>query len=757
MAWLLLAVFVALAGTTAWLWRDQVKRQNDQAFAAQAASVGASVTTAVRRMDDLTLAARTLLGSEPDMTAEEFSRWYRSMGVDQRFAGVAGFGYIEITRDAPSDVYPRGERPYYCLAKLSVAGPGMADTLSELTVPGLDLCRSSRLLGNTRDSGKFSALVVNSSHGHEMFEVVAPVYRGGGVPRTVRERRALATGWIVGLFDAEPILRSSIGRQSEVAVTLEREHAAQPENHVGPAFRTLSESMKAATAARYGTVTRKDRLSKRISVEADGRWTVTVVSAEPAGLSDPEVQAFLVLVIWIALGLLAFLLVQVLARGRARALRMVEEKTGQLRYQALHDALTGLPNRALIMDRAEQMLVHARRDGIDASAMFIDLDGFKGVNDTFGHPVGDELLRIVATRISGVLRETDTIGRLGGDEFVVLVVGGADIIANRILAVLREPFDVGTGNPITITTSIGIATGDRDAARDLLRDADIALYEAKGAGRNRIAEFRHEMHIAAHDRLALESDLRGALARRELFLMYQPILDLETGRVSAAEALLRWQHRTRGLVPPTEFIALAEDSGVIVDIGAWVLETACEQAAQWTAAGWPIKVSVNVSARQLDDPGLVRTVSHALNRAGLDPNQLVLEITETALMRDAETAADVLGELTASGVHIAIDDFGTGYSSLAYLQQFPVDALKIDRTFIAASSHSPESEALIQTLVQLGRSLGLRTVAEGIEDIPQLERLQELGCDRGQGYLFAPPLEAGALERFLADQTPAFA
>jgi EAL domain-containing protein (putative c-di-GMP-specific phosphodiesterase class I) len=265
------------------------------------------------------------------------------------------------------------------------------------------------------------------------------------------------------------------------------------------------------------------------------------------------------------------------------------------------------------------------------------------------------------------------------------------------------------------------------------------------------------MHIAAHDRLALESDLRGALARQELFLVYQPILDLEAGEVSAAEALLRWQHATRGLVPPTEFIALAEESGVIVDIGAWVLETACEQAAQWTADGHPIRISVNVSARQLDDPSLLRAVHHALNRSGLDPDQLVLEITETALMRDAENAAMVLRELKEFGVHVAIDDFGTGYSSLAYLQQLPVDALKIDRTFIAASARSHETDPLIATLVQLGRSLGLRTVAEGIEDITQLERLQELGCDRGQGYLFAPPLEVHALERFLADQTPALA
>jgi EAL domain-containing protein (putative c-di-GMP-specific phosphodiesterase class I) len=340
---------------------------------------------------------------------------------------------------------------------------------------------------------------------------------------------------------------------------------------------------------------------------------------------------------------------------------------------------------------------------------------------------------------------------------VVLVEGATARIARRILAVLREPFDLGTGTPISITTSIGIASGDREAAKDLLRDADIALYEAKGAGRNRFAEFRHEMHIAAHDRLALESDLRGAIARDELFLVYQPILALESGEVTAAEALLRWQHASRGLVPPGEFIALAEESGQIVDIGAWVLETACEQAAQWTADGHPIRISVNVSARQLDAPGLLRAVRHALTRSGLDPDQLVLEITETALMRDPENAAAILRELKSSGVHVAIDDFGTGYSSLAYLQQLPVDSLKIDRTFIAASARTRENDPLIGTLVQLGRSLGLRTVAEGIEDRAQLARLQELGCDRGQGYLFAPPLEAAALERFLSESPAAFA
>ncbi|MDA0180011.1 EAL domain-containing protein [Solirubrobacter phytolaccae] len=752
-AWLLLAVFVLIAGTTAWLWRAQVERQNEQSFSAQAASIGASVTTAVRRMDDLTLAARTLLGSRPAMTDTEFKRWYRSMGVDQRFAGVAGFSYVELVRERRADVYPAGNRPYYCLPKLSVAGPGMSQTMGELTVPGLDLCQLTKLLGETRDTGEFSAFVVTSSHGHEMFEVIAPVYKGGGVPTSLFGRRAEATGWIIGLFDAEPILASAISSIGGVSVSLEREQAAVPDYRIptgaGAAFRTLSETMHSDAVARVGKVAVGDRITRRISVEADGRWTVAVTGAEPTGVSDPEVQGGLVFVSWLTLGLLTFVLVQVLARGRAHALKMVEEKTGQLRHQALHDALTGLPNRALIMDRTEQMLRHARRSGVDVSAMFIDLDGFKGVNDTYGHPVGDELLRVVATRIKHVLRDTDTIGRLGGDEFVVLVEGGAEQIAQRIVAVLQEPFELGTGgSPVTITASIGIATGDREAAKDLLRDADIALYEAKGAGRNRYAEFRHEMHIAAHERLELESDLRGALGRDELFLVYQPILELDSGEVTAAEALLRWQHPTRGLIPPTEFIALAEESGVIVDIGAWVLETACEQAAQWAQAGMPTRVSVNVSARQLDDPALVTTVLQALTRSGLDADLLTLEITETALMRDAESAAQVLHELRRFGLRIAIDDFGTGYSSLAYLQQFPVTALKIDRTFIAASE---QNDALISTLVALGRSLGLVTIAEGVEEESQLERLRELGCDRAQGYLFAPPLEAAALERFLAD------
>ncbi|HWK28435.1 MAG TPA: EAL domain-containing protein [Solirubrobacter sp.] len=761
MSWPLLAVFVVLAGLTAWAWRAQVQRQHTHAFEAQAASVVASVTTAVRRMDDLTLAARTLLGTEPELTEADFEDWYASMGVDQRFSGVAGFGYVELVRAPGQPVYPTGARPYYCLPKFGVAGPGMIGALRDAAMPGVDLCQISRLLISTRDSGRFRAFVGSSQSGHELFEVIAPVYRGGAVPATAAQRRALGVGWIVGLFDAEPILRLAVAGQRHVAVSLEREPLGLTENRAPAgatrAFRTLSETLASPSIARYGTPRPGALLRKRTTIDADGRWTVTVARAEPHGLSSANVQAAFVLAVWLIMGALVFGLVQALARGRTRALRMVEEKTGQLRHQALHDALTGLPNRALIMDRAEQMLAQARRDGGEVAAMFIDLDGFKAVNDTFGHPVGDELLRHVAARIGGVLRETDTIGRLGGDEFVVLVSGGAAQIAERILTVLREPFELQTGTPITITTSIGIAAGEREAAKDLLRDADIALYEAKGAGRDRYAEFRHEMHIAAHDRLALEHDLRRAVAREELFLVYQPILELDSGQIGGVEALLRWQHSTRGLVPPSEFIALAEESGLIVELGAWVLDEACAQAAAWLDAGTPVRVNVNVSARQLDDPALLTAVRRALEASGLPSSRLALEITETALMRDPAAAAALLSELRDVGVRVAIDDFGTGYSSLAYLQQLPADALKIDRTFIAASARSRDADPLIQTLVQLGRSLGLRTVAEGVEDEAQLAHLRELGCDAGQGYLFAPPLEVHALERLLAEQAAAVA
>jgi diguanylate cyclase (GGDEF)-like protein len=393
---------------------------------------------------------------------------------------------------------------------------------------------------------------------------------------------------------------------------------------------------------------------------------------------------------------------------------------------------------------------------VATAVLFIDLDGFKGVNDTLGHAAGDQLLRAVTARLAVTMRESDSVGRLGGDEFIVLVDGatmdaGPELVAERLLTVIRAPFDLeGLPNgPLMLTASIGIATGIRSSAAELLRDADIALYEAKTAGKDRFVVFQPEMHTVVQDRLLLEMDLREALISGQFFLAYQPIFNLRSGETTGVEALLRWRHPVRGVVQPDDFIPVLEDSGMIVDVGRWVLQEACRQGAHWHARGHRLDVSVNVSARQLDTDQLIEDVSSALEASGFDARSLIVEITETAIMRNVSTVVSRLVALKATGVRIAIDDFGTGYSSLAYLQQFPVDTLKIDRSFISTMADSPESGALIRTLVQLGKTLGLETLAEGIEESAQYSQLERDQCDSGQGYLYARPLDADALEAFL--------
>ena len=432
-----------------------------------------------------------------------------------------------------------------------------------------------------------------------------------------------------------------------------------------------------------------------------------------------------------------------------------------LRHQAFYDALTDLPNRILALDRAEQMLARARRHSLPVAALYVDIDGFKQVNDGFGHAVGDELLRLVAARLASVVREGDTAARLAGDEFVVLVEGagldgGPELVADRLLEVLRAPYDMteDIGRPLTVAASIGIALSDRGTAEELLRDADLALYEAKRAGRNRYVVFDSSMQTAARDRLTLESDLAGALERDELFLLYQPTFDLRSQRVIGVEALIRWRHPSRGVVEPAEFIPIAEATDLIVPVGRWVLREACRQAAGWQAGGHTIGVSVNVSARQLDRDELIDDVRDALVVSGLHPGELTLEVTESTLMRDPGETARRLDELKHLGVRIAIDDFGTGYSSLAYLSQFPVDAMKIDQSFIGGIASSTASAALIHTLVQLGKTLNIETLAEGIEEPAQLAALQRERCDQGQGFLFARPLSASDVVEFLAGAAP---
>jgi diguanylate cyclase (GGDEF)-like protein/PAS domain S-box-containing protein len=431
-----------------------------------------------------------------------------------------------------------------------------------------------------------------------------------------------------------------------------------------------------------------------------------------------------------------------------------------LAHQALHDSLTGLANRQLTMDRAEQMLLRSRREKRPIALCFIDLDNFKDTNDSLGHEAGDKLLCAVAERFARVLRAGDTVGRLGGDEFVILTEGSglSDAplrVAERIRHALHEPFFLEgcEGLPITVTASVGIATGDRPSALELLRDADVALYRAKAEGKDCCVLFRPEMQSAAVDRLALKSSLYSALANEEFFLLYQPIFEMDTLVVRGVEALLRWQHPTRGVISPDEFIPVLEENGLILAVGRWVLLEACAQAAQWSRLGYAVQMSVNVSMRQIASADLVTDVVDALELSGLDPGGVTVEVTESVLMRDADATVEHLRRLKEVGVKIAIDDFGSGQSSLTYLRRFPIDELKIDRSFVAAIDGSHESAALLHTLVELGRTLGLSTVAEGIETRSQLEGLRHELCPYGQGFIFARPLSPGAVESHLSRRT----
>jgi diguanylate cyclase (GGDEF)-like protein len=421
----------------------------------------------------------------------------------------------------------------------------------------------------------------------------------------------------------------------------------------------------------------------------------------------------------------------------------------ELIHQAFHDALTGLANRALFRDRVEHALTRTGRDTEHIAVCFLDLDNFKAVNDGLGHEAGDRLLCVVAARLVGATRTHDTVARLGGDEFALLLEGVRDdaeamAIIERVESAMRTPMSL-DGKPVAITASTGIARSGPDARADeLLRNADVAMYRAKARGGGAHALFVPEMHAAVLDRLELEADLRMAIAAQQFHLLYQPVVELASGRVVGVEALLRWNHYKRGLVMPGEFIPLAEESGLIIPLGRWVLNEACRQGALF--GGPALSISVNLSGRQLQHAGLTDDVVDALRRSGLPPDRLVLEITESVIMQDTEATLHKLQALKTLGIRLAIDDFGTGYSSLGYLQRFPIDILKLDKTFVDGVARGGTDAALARAIIALGDTLHLSTVAEGVEHAQQRDELLALGCELAQGYLFARPLDAHAID-----------
>lgn len=426
------------------------------------------------------------------------------------------------------------------------------------------------------------------------------------------------------------------------------------------------------------------------------------------------------------------------------ARKQAEER---LRVLAYHDPLTGLPNRALFHTLLSQALAKAQRHHRLGAVLFIDLDRFKNINDTLGHPVGDLLLKEAATRLMACLRQSDTIARLGGDEFTILLEEiaherDAIIVAQKILAALAEPFNL-AGHEVFVTASIGISLFPHDGndVEALLKNADTALYRTKEQGRNGYTLYTAEMNALALKRMALENSLRRAVERSEFLLHYQPRVALDTGRVICVEALLRWQHPELGLVMPDQFISLAEETGLIMPVGEWVLRTACAQAKAWQASGFPaLRVSVNLSARQFSQPGIVAQVAKALSDAGLAPNSLELELTESTVMQDAEDAIAKLNALKQLGVYLSIDDFGAGYSSLEYLKHFPIDTLKIDRSFVQDVPGNSDDGAIVRAIIAMAHSLKIKVTAEGVETAEQLGFLRAYQCDEMQGYYFGMPL-----------------
>jgi len=557
-----------------------------------------------------------------------------------------------------------------------------------------------------RSEHRFSALVTSSS------DIVLVVGRDGV------------------LSYASPAFEAVLGYSSTASEALMGERLIHPDDRP---------RLQAAMAAAGGTGSPVHEEIRLLRVDGQPLWFEAAITNL---LSDPAVEGFV---------------------ANLRDITRRKDAEDRLSHAALHDSLTGLPNRALIHNRAEQMLGRARRHRTPVAALFLDVDDFKDINDTLGHEAGDELLAALATRMAGAVRAGDTVGRLGGDEFVVLVEGdslaaGADVVAERIQDVLATPFDISASHaPLDVTVSIGIAEGDRAQSGDLLRDADIALYRAKAAGKNCAVTFSPSMQKVVDDHHHMELDLHHALADDQFFLLYQPTVDLSTGEFNGVEALLRWRHPERGIVQPNDFISILEASGLIVPVGEWVLQEACRQGARWHRQGFPIKVSVNISAVQLERDRIIDDVHNALSASGFDPSMLILELTETTLMHDVEETLTRLKLLKAIGVRLAIDDFGTGYSSLAYLRQFPIDVLKIDQSFVSGVAETKESAAIVHTLVQLGKVLGLETVAEGVESDEQRKKLEAENVNVGQGFLFARPLDIPAMDELLGSAALKFA
>jgi diguanylate cyclase (GGDEF)-like protein len=742
-----------------------------QAFPRTSAGFASTLKLAVQHEEDLIISASTFFAGHPKASAGEFDTWVKWAQALHRYPELEKLGLVALVRApelpafearitghalkplasgslptlanrgaratvprpnaASFRIVPGGTRPFYCFASVELARSPVKHTPARL-----DYCSLTPGLLSSRDSALsiYAPTSVGRSRG---LAVEAPVYKGNLPPYSVGGRRGALVGWLREVLVPGVVLQQILRGHPEYAVHLR--------------YKTRSSNVAFAN----GTPQPGGQSN---TINLHNGWTVRTFGPPVPGagvLADGPALALLIVggLLSALLGLLVF----VLATGRR------PPKRPKPSHSDLYDALTGLPNRALTLDRAERMVARTgRQSGTLAGALFIDIDWFKDVNDKLGQAAGDELLRIFGRRLEGVVRGEDTVGRFGGDEFVVLVESAArgvrlDSLAGRMIEALHKPVELNDFGPRFFSTaSIGVAFGRYATHEDLLRDAQMALTAAKTAGKDRYTLFNANMRTIIESRAVLEDELNTALQEKQFFLLYQPIYDLTTRKVVGLEALIRWMHPKQGVLPPGDFMPLAEESGQIVPIGRWMLEEACSRGAAWNVAGHRVGVSAKVSANQLNRDGFVTDVRRALQQSGIEPALLTLEIAETTVMRDLAATGERLAEIRQLGVRIAIDDFGgSGYARHSDLQQMPLDALKVDRSSLAASEDVDYRSWLLEAILVFGRDLSLAVIATGIETDEQMATLEALGCTMVQGSFAGKPATADGVEALLNADLPA--
>jgi diguanylate cyclase (GGDEF)-like protein len=749
--WVVICVVGAGIGAHALAKHDAAKAQ--ESFQSNSAAVAATVAQSIQQQADLVSGAGTYFAGNSNTTPAEFETWARHVHALARFPQIERMSLAAIVRAPdvhayetqigrsaaqPLNVSPSGTRSFYCF------------TLSEITrspaqplEAGRDYCGRTHTLLIARDTGKTS-YQATTVHGVPALRLQIPVYKGDAVPQTQTDRIAAFSGWVRETLVPGVMLRQALQAH-------------------GAANGSIS-FQNGATSAQFSTGKASKNGQSR-TTDLPGGWTVTsyAAAASTSIFDDPGSLALVAagFVLSLLVGALIFVLgMPRLGHGDARSPRgggdRPKNQGDARKAEELYDPLTGLPNRALAYDRTERVLARAGREsGLLAGALIVDIDWFKDFNEKLGQEAGDQLLRTVAERLQTVVRSHDTVGRLGGDRFLILVEVAArgarlDSLARRVTEALHKPVELDDFGPsFFMTASIGVAFGRYETPEELVRDAQLALQASKSAGKDRYTMFNANMRSLIEDRAVLEAELNAALQEHQLFLVYQPVLNLATQKVVGLEALLRWMHPKRGVLTPADFLPVAEDTGLIVPIGRWALEEATHRGAAWDVAGNPLEIAVSVSPNQFNRDGFATDVTRALQQSGIRPELLTLEIAEPTIMADLPDATRRLDELKRLGVKLAIDEFGNGYAYRSDLQRMPLDYLKVDRSSLAASDDEDYRSWLLEAILVFGRDLSLTVIAKGVETYEQMIALRDGNCPLAQGFFLGKPMPAEAVEGLL--------